>query len=429
MAGITRVCFVAAALVLGWASLLLAQDDVADVPSRQLSLAGNPNLSYYLIGPGGKQAPSQGYGLLVVLPGGDGKADSLAFVKRVYQNALGGTYLVAQPLAVKWSPQQGIVWPTRSDQLPYVKRTTEQFVDEIIEVVGSQYQVDPRRIFTMSWSSSGPAAYAISLQQDSPVVGSYIAISVFKPDQLGPLAPARRHAYYIEHGPQDKICPLRMAQEAVRLLTAEGAKVRFNEYTGGHGWRGAVYPRISAAIRWLEQNAQPRTAVTSEKSSVPAPAETPSGALLRDDCEQNQWRQGAPVPGVEYLWDQKQAHQGRASLALKKTANRYFPIAQWQRTVAYSGPGVLNVSAWIKAQDARKATVDLQFLDSAGKVLGHEWAAYIGPKEPSGPATTHDWKECRAQIGVPANTATLVVAFQIYGPGAVWLDDLLVQPK
>jgi hypothetical protein len=27
-------------------------------------------------------------------------------------------------------------------------------------------------------------------------------------------------------------------------------------YAGGHGWRGAVYPRIAAAIQWLEENAQ-----------------------------------------------------------------------------------------------------------------------------------------------------------------------------
>jgi predicted esterase len=244
------------------------QQDVAGIPSKQLSLAGDPNLSYFLIGPTAKEAPAEGYGLIVVLPGGDGRADSLAFVKRVYKYALGGGYVVAQPIAVRWAPQQGIVWPTQGDGLPYVKRTTEQFVAEIIKVVRGQYQVNPQRIFTMSWSSSGPAGYAISLQNDSPVIGSYIAMSVFKPDKLGPLAPARGHAYYIEHSPQDKICPLRMAQEAVRLLTAAGAKVKFNEYAGGHGWRGAIYPRIAAAIRWLEQNAQPRI-VAPEKSPAP----------------------------------------------------------------------------------------------------------------------------------------------------------------
>ena len=252
----TRVHLLSAILMLGWAGPASAQPDVVDIPSQQLSVARDPNLSYFLIGPVTKEVPPDGFGLIVVLPGGDGKADSLAFVKRVYKYSLGGKYIVAQPIAPKWSSQQGIVWPTKNDNLPYVKRTTEQFVDEIIKIVRGQYRINPLRIFTMSWSSSGPAGYAISLQKDSPVVGSYVAMSVFKPEKLEPLVQARGQAYFIEHSPQDKICPLRMAEDAVRLLTAEGAKVKFNQSAGGHGWRGNIYPRISDAIRWLEENAQ-----------------------------------------------------------------------------------------------------------------------------------------------------------------------------
>jgi hypothetical protein len=99
----------------------------------------------------------------------------------VYKNSLGGKYIVAQPIAVKWSPQQGIVWPTQSDNLPYVKRTTEQFVDAIIKIVRGRYKIDPLRIFTMSWSSSGPAGYALSLQKDCPIWVLYRE-SVFKPE-------------------------------------------------------------------------------------------------------------------------------------------------------------------------------------------------------------------------------------------------------
>lgn len=48
----------------------------------------------------------------------------------------------------------------------------------VIKAVQGQHRIDPNRVFTLSWSSSGPAAYAISLQEQSPVVGSYIAMSV-----------------------------------------------------------------------------------------------------------------------------------------------------------------------------------------------------------------------------------------------------------
>ena len=107
MARIARVYLLSAALVLGSVGLVSAQPDVADIPSQQLSVAGDPNLSYFLIGPVAKETPAQGYGLIVVLPGGDGKADSLAFVKRVYKNSLGGKYIVAQPIAVTWSRRVG----------------------------------------------------------------------------------------------------------------------------------------------------------------------------------------------------------------------------------------------------------------------------------------------------------------------------------
>jgi predicted esterase len=430
MAGITRIRLLPAILVLGWVGPVSAQPDVADIPSQQLSVAGDPNLSYFLIGPVAKETPPDGFGLVVVLPGGDGKADFLPFVKRVYKYALGGQYIVAQPIAVKWSPQQAIVWPTQSDNLPYVKRTTEQFVDEIVKIVRGQYKIDPRRIFTMSWSSSGPAGYALSLQKDSPILGSYIAMSVFKPEKLGPLTQAQGHAYFIEHSPQDRVCPFRMAQEAVRALTAAGAKVQFNQYDGGHGWRGAVYPRITAAIQWLEQNAQARSVVEEKKTPSPPPDGTTSDVLLRDSFEEpKEWTRGAPVAGVEYLWDRSQAYQGQASLSLKKTVNRYFPIAQWWRAVPCSGATALSVSVWIKAQEARKATFDVQFYNSTGKMLGHEWAAYIGPKETSGPATTHDWKEYKGEVNVPPNTARVNLAPQIYGPGQVWFDELLVRQK
>jgi len=60
MVTITRISLLSAALVLGWLGPVSAQNDVADVPTRQLSVAGDPNLSYFLIGPVAKEAPSEG---------------------------------------------------------------------------------------------------------------------------------------------------------------------------------------------------------------------------------------------------------------------------------------------------------------------------------------------------------------------------------
>lgn len=87
-------------------------------------------------------------------------------------------------------------------------------------------QINPKHVFTLSWSSSGPAAYAASLQEKSSVTGSFIAMSVFKPLQLPPLNRAKGHAYYLLHSPDDTVCPFWMAEEAVEALGQAGATTK-----------------------------------------------------------------------------------------------------------------------------------------------------------------------------------------------------------
>ena len=97
---------------------LAAQEDVADITSQDLRAGKDENKRYFLVGPQkGATAPKSGYGLLVVLPGGDGSADFHPFVKRIYKNAVPEGYLLAQPVAVKWAEKQQIVWPTDKNRV------------------------------------------------------------------------------------------------------------------------------------------------------------------------------------------------------------------------------------------------------------------------------------------------------------------------
>jgi predicted esterase len=229
--------------------------DVADIPSQGLQAAGDANKRYILIGPKkNTEPPAQGYGLLVIMPGGDGSADFHPFVKRIYKNALSDGYVAAQPIAVQWLPDQQIVWPTMTNPVAKMKFGTEEFVEAVIEDVGKKHKVDRTKVFSLSWSSSGPAAYATSLQNKRGVMGSFIAMSVFNPKFLPPLKDAKGHAYYLYHSQQDRICPFRMAEQAKNSLAEHGAKVRLETYEGGHGWRGNVYHDIRNGIEWLEQN-------------------------------------------------------------------------------------------------------------------------------------------------------------------------------
>src|SRR3972149_1105835 len=142
------------------------------------------------------------------------------------------------------------------------------------------------------------------------------------------------------------------------------------------------------------------------------------------DTQPADWNKGAAVPGVRYLWP-RQAADGKRSLSLKKTANRYFPIAEWRRIVPVTGtPSTLVVTVQVKAQRATKAIVDAQFIDDGGQWLSHEWLVYVGAKNDGDPPTTHDWKEYTGTVAIPPSTKQIAFGLQIYGPGQVWFDQL-----
>jgi RNA polymerase sigma factor (sigma-70 family) len=231
--------------------------DVADIPSMELQAGGDAKKRYFLIGPRkNAKAPGDGYGLFIIMPGGDGSADFNPFVRRIYKFALSGQYLAAQPIAFSWTRDQKIVWPTKTNPVAGMKFSTEEFVESVIEDVAKKHKLNRKRIFTLSWSSSGPAAYAISLQKKGSVTGSFIAMSVFNPTFLPPLKGAKGHAYYVYHSPGDRLCPYRMAEQARKDLAENGAAVRLESYEGGHGWRGNVYRDIRQGVEWLEKQAE-----------------------------------------------------------------------------------------------------------------------------------------------------------------------------
>jgi predicted esterase len=239
-------------------------DDVRDVPSKDTFCNKNESQRYFLIGPVGPadkppdrpgekpKPPKNGYTLLVVMPGGDGGADFHSFVKRVAKHAAGGEFLVAQLVSKYWSKSQKIVWPTKGNPVPSMEFTTEQFAEAVIAEISKQQKIDPKRVYTLSWSSSGPAAYAIAFQQKTAVRGSLIAMSVFNAEQLPPAKNAAARKFYLLHSPADETCKFEFAEKAQKQLQDAGARVTLEKYDGGHGWKGPVYDMISKGLRWLE---------------------------------------------------------------------------------------------------------------------------------------------------------------------------------
>lgn len=245
-----------AALAVAITEPAAAQDEVEGVRAKRFRVGGDRDLQYVLIGsPGELTVPDEGYKLLVVLPGGDGSADFSPFVQRIWKHALDENYFVIQLIAPKWNNKQRIVWPTAKAKERGMKTSTEAFVAKTVAEVQSRTKVDQRHIFAMGWSSGGPAAYAASVADDSPITGTLAAMSVFHPHSMADLAAAEGHAYYILHSEADQVCPYRMAKRASEQLTSHGATTKLVTYAGGHGWQGDVYGNIRAGIGWLEEQA------------------------------------------------------------------------------------------------------------------------------------------------------------------------------
>jgi predicted esterase len=139
----------------------------------------------------------------------------------------------------------------------------------------------------------------------------------------------------------------------------------------------------------------------------------------------NGWQQGNAAPGVEYVYAQDEASDGKRSLSLQKSAGGFFPMAEWTRTFAHTpSEKSLAFNVKVKAENTSKAIVDLQFFNPNGNRMAHEWLAYIGQKETKDKPANHDWKTYSGKCKVPNGCTKIAIVFQIYGPGKVWFDEL-----
>lgn len=239
----------------------------------EVKIGGNEKQRYFLHAPKEAKAPASGWKLLVVMPGGDGSADFAPFVGRIREHALGDDWLVAQMVAPVWSKEQAdkLVWPTKLAPWPKAEFTCEEFFDALVADVAKTRKLDPKHLFTLAWSSGGPLAYTLGLREKTNVTGTFVAMSVFKPESLPKLSSAKGRAFHVLHSPEDWI-PIAQAEAARDELKKKGACVSFATYAGGHGWKGDVYGMIRAGVAELEKAAK-AAKPASKASSRPSPKE------------------------------------------------------------------------------------------------------------------------------------------------------------
>src|SRR5690606_29807751 len=142
-------------------------------------------------------------------------------------------YLVAQLVAPQWSEEQAseLVWPIERNTRAEAEFTTEAFINAVVADVKEKRQINEERVFALGWSSGGLPLYAAAAATDSPLRGVFIAMSMFKQQQMPPLEQAKGKAFYILHSPQDFI-PMRWPEAARDQLAAAGAHTALETYEG-----------------------------------------------------------------------------------------------------------------------------------------------------------------------------------------------------
>ncbi len=244
-----------AAATAAAASGLAFGQEAEPFPAEEVRIDGDANRFYVFMGPKKEtKRPKDGFGLVVVLPGGSGGADFKGFVGRIYEQALGDDVVVAQLVAPKWTDSQTIVWPTERTKTPGMEFTTEEFVEAAVADVANRVKIDRSRVFVLAWSSSGPAAYSLSLKKKKSPTGFFIAMSVFRREWMPPLDEAKGEAYFLLQSPDDEITKFADAEDARKALEKEKAKVTLVSYPGGHGWHGNVYGYLRDGFSFLEKN-------------------------------------------------------------------------------------------------------------------------------------------------------------------------------
>lgn len=230
-------------------------DDVSGIPAIDVLIGGDVKKRYFLIGlDDDVPEPQDGYRLLVVLPGGDGSAAFSPFVRRIYQNVLNEKWLIAQMVAPSWDSRQKsrLVWPRKAAPYASARFTTEEFCRLVVADVQSRAAINTQGVYLLAWSSGGPPAYSITLEEKSAFAGAFIAMSVFNSEELVPCAHAKGKSFYLLQSPDDRVTRLYHAQTAKKVLASAGARVKLQQYSGGHGWHGNIWDVLSNGIKWIE---------------------------------------------------------------------------------------------------------------------------------------------------------------------------------
>lgn len=406
------------------ASLLLAprtaaQDSTApavaqDPATSAIAIDGLPKSGYHLLPARQQTPPDAGFGLLVVLPGGDGSSAFLPWVQNGIHAQAPDDFVCALVTAPVWSDKQKIVWPTAARKERGMEYTTEDYVRAVVAHVAEAQPIDAARRVVLGWSSSGPALYDLLLSDDNPFPRAYLAMSVFPRQSSAALKRASGLRVLLDQSPDDEVTRFVEAERAHAALTKAGAVVQLVSYRGGHGWQDDPQARLRRGLEWLLSD---RPATRAQDATEPAaPAAAVGADLLRNGSFEDGgdgWQVIDNSGNLRHEQDRRSKKHGKASLHLTKTGG--LPLDLLRQDVDLpDGASVVTARAWVRSSKAGNAFVKCFLFDAAGETV-HADVDLVHLRG------DRDWQQ--VEKSWPKQTAVRA-AFQVVLVlgGEVWID-------
>ena len=371
--------------------------------------------SRYFLAPARAELPeaSKGHPLLVVLPGGDGSAEFLPFVQGgIFRGAMPDDFVGVMVTAVRWTADQQIVWPTERNPVDTMRYTTESYVEAVVDDVIQRQRIDRERVYLLSWSSSGPVAFDMSLARRTPFAGFYVAMSVFKPEQAA-LRNAKSRRFVLDQSPEDRVTPFSFADAAKSQLTAKGGLVWLRRYSGGHGWNDSPILRIREGLRWLDS-----------EDLVPADDTAREPTEGRNLLHNGNFERGTAnwtvldnsrSLKVDVVVDD--VAEGKQSLHITKPGTTAMDLVR--QDVSLAGLETVQISARLKTKAADNVYVKFFIYGPDGEVLNEDVdASHI--------QGDRDWECVVRDYTLPTGAKSGALMIVILGTGEVWLDDARV---
>jgi predicted esterase len=181
--------------------------------------------------------PSRKYPLIICLHGAGFDGDT--YLDR-WQPRLGEDYLLACPTL-----GDGSWWP----------REGEELVLTVLSKLSREYRIDPDRVFLTGMSNGGIGTFLIGLNHPDRFA-ALIPMAGVLPHTLFPLLDnAKNTPFYLIHGAQDQVMPVRFSRDIAAYLKEKDYPVVYREHEHVHPVAGGhFFPReeLPDLLTWLK---------------------------------------------------------------------------------------------------------------------------------------------------------------------------------